>query len=817
MARFNGLLNNFGGGEISPRLRHRSDLDGFAGATEHQKNFYSDYTGEMSFRPGSKFRATGIYGHDFFRLVPFVYDSNTSYILEFSTNSGGSNPLMRVFNADGNVDTEALTAVIGVEKRLNQLVIHINTGTPTTWGTTRAVHIGNISATNSTVIRTITNSGYTQFNYQSFVISARNASGFAGATHELVIDVPGLTASAAEAATGGAFIYAETTVASPFVSADVYSTLQWSQKDNVMMVASGEYQLQQVARTGGTPNWVLSNFAMIDASSAAIFASAGNYPKTVAFHEGRLCLANTDNDPDTVWGSQSGIYNTFDWAAGSPTAATGIRVTLGSTNDEVVGMESTKDFLYLQTLGGGHYIDGGGVGTAITTATINTRKIHNVGSTLTTPLIRFDEDILFIERGGRKLRVMEYNFDRGKYIPQDISRHADHICSSGLKLGAIARGSTDRIYMATSKHAAVLTYDTTTNTNAWNRYVVGGLQAEDSLAKNIINRVIDVASVPYQFATSDTVLFLCYRDGGHYLESRFISPAYGDEEQPYMQKEDIDIGSETDDLEQWNWYRLLYQREDIYSDSAILINNVNPYAFTLGSAAVGSTTLTSGSALFSASDVGRRILEPIGFNSIGEQASYGVAEITAYNSSTSVDIEVLVAFSTTTFSASELLYETDAMTIAFPALQGATSVRAVVDGTDVGDIAVPSSGVVSIPYMGSTFILGFPYRGLVKTTNLQGGGTSGPSDGKLKTIPKAIVKFRQTNRCKIGSSRYNTEDLVFSSDDDPMDEPTPYLDGEKEIKFSGSWDTEKHIWIIKDDASPCIISRIVPWVETSND
>jgi hypothetical protein len=74
---------SFGAGELSPNLYAREDIEKYSSGAALMRNFYVDYRGGASNRPGTEFKAE-CYSSAATRLIPFVFSQDQSYVLEFS-------------------------------------------------------------------------------------------------------------------------------------------------------------------------------------------------------------------------------------------------------------------------------------------------------------------------------------------------------------------------------------------------------------------------------------------------------------------------------------------------------------------------------------------------------------------------------------------------------------------------------------------------------------------------------------------------------------------------------------------------------------
>ncbi len=75
---------SFAGGELSPNLYAREDIEKYASGAALMRNFYVDYRGGASNRPGTEYKAVCADPTGIVRLLPFIFSSEQSYILEFS-------------------------------------------------------------------------------------------------------------------------------------------------------------------------------------------------------------------------------------------------------------------------------------------------------------------------------------------------------------------------------------------------------------------------------------------------------------------------------------------------------------------------------------------------------------------------------------------------------------------------------------------------------------------------------------------------------------------------------------------------------------
>lgn len=74
---------SFAAGELSPNLYAREDIEKYSSGAALMRNFYVDYRGGASNRPGTEYKAQCV-ANTTTRLIPFIFSQDQSYVLEFS-------------------------------------------------------------------------------------------------------------------------------------------------------------------------------------------------------------------------------------------------------------------------------------------------------------------------------------------------------------------------------------------------------------------------------------------------------------------------------------------------------------------------------------------------------------------------------------------------------------------------------------------------------------------------------------------------------------------------------------------------------------
>lgn len=841
MARVNNKITHFAGGEISQSMRARSDLQSFENACERMENFYPTRQGGAKFRPGSAVFGTTDGVPDAITFLTFQYNETDSYIIE-------ATPLMfRYYDSGGILSygpgSGKTGAVVGLEKGTNTFIVHVDATASAT----------GFATGNTCSFFGIEDPGYEALNGMSFTPSAVGASSFSGGDIAVTIPYTGNTTEAAFAPTSGTpYGFAHVCTTTSFTAAEI-PYLQYAQKDDRMWITSGQRRPVTLSRSlGGTTgdsavtvgwrsaltlvsnNYVqftLANYAGNLSGGGNAFSTADNYPRAVALHEGRLWWGGTVNDPDTVWGSKLGIYDDLTFTSPASTTDTeSLQYKLAGDADTITHMASTKDFLYIQCLGGALALDGGAPSLEITPTQVAARRLHDKGSHSYLPLIKKDQDIFFVEKNSKQVRKLSYSFDKDKWSPIDMSQFSPDVVDSKTgvtySIAAAANKSGERdqaFFLKNDGTIAVMTYDDFSGQIAWSR-MVPGYDGYDYWAYGE-PAYLAVGAEPHP--TGNDILYTATRRGSSAVgQTVFLS--FSEDTLEYMTIDDrrfspqptgSTVATKANDqfiVDGINEYK---DQINLFTDDAAYGIFWQTTTLSLPFLNVGDTgTCTAGASVFTAADVGKKIKGVRSPYILGSKAPYGVATITGYVSGTQVTYEVEEKFYSSSLSSLEWTLEKAAgdKIYGFYHMRG-RSCHLLCDGEEQDDITIGNDGAIILPVNCTYYEMGFRYRGYIKTTNILGGGTVGPSDTKDKNIHRMGVQFLNSVGTQFGTDPYNLETIYYRDDDHPTDQATRPFTGEKMVKFADQWETEKNIYVVQNVGRPCHVLALVPYLETSND
>jgi hypothetical protein len=207
----------------------------------------------------------------------------------------------------------------------------------------------------------------------------------------------------------------------------------------------------------------------------------GNYPSTVFFHEERLGFAGTYYEPQTGWLSKTADYYNFATTDEDLRVLDDSAITFTVNSDAVnqVLWGISKKRLVLGTAGGEFAVGSGNTSeTALTPNNSAVNSHSSYGSEFIKPIM-VGKSVLFLQKSGRKLRKMEFNFS-DDLESVDLTIFAGHILKShggGRQMTYQPLPESMLYVLLGDGQIAALTYEADQQIFAWTRFVLGGPSA----------------------------------------------------------------------------------------------------------------------------------------------------------------------------------------------------------------------------------------------------------------------------------------------------------------------------------------------------
>jgi hypothetical protein len=203
-----------------------------------------------------------------------------------------------------------------------------------------------------------------------------------------------------------------------------------------------------------------------------VWNSTNGYPSVVAIHQQRLIFASTDLKPQTVWMSESGVFDSMGVGTGDSDA---IDVELSSSQiNQAQWMLGINDDIAIGTLGAEVTLGTGQVAGPLSPTSILQRARSYNGATLQQPL-GIGNEILYVQRSGRKVQSFRYDFSVDNYVSENLTFLAEHLTSGIIKEISYAQDPDRTIYAVLEDGSMIVgTYARDQQIIAWTKYTTDG-------------------------------------------------------------------------------------------------------------------------------------------------------------------------------------------------------------------------------------------------------------------------------------------------------------------------------------------------------
>jgi len=566
--------------------------------------------------------------------------------------------------------------------------------------------------------------------------------------------------------------------------------------DNFSLKTLAGVAVDTTAYTGYTSDGFASNQALL--------------PANCTFYEGRLWHSGISGSPGKFLGSRAPVSSTgaprYDDYTSGTDADHAVAYTIADDEvNDILWMIGTDRLLFIGSFGSESKATGETSQQSITPTSVNVRAVQKLG-VANVPPVNKENIVIYVQKGSLTLRSLEFDALSDSFISVDRSLLSEAITASGIKQMAWRSGRPDLLWMVLNNgRLAGLTFKSREDVSGWH----------DHLTYNGEDLFLSVCSTGRVNGYEQTWFVVEREIDGN--TRRYVE--YFTDLQVFPVREDYYTGedAESEASDQAKYLRALAedQKAAVYVDSSLTYDgSEQSMSMTPGTGALTEETqgvvFTAGAALFSSSDIGRKI-----YKKAISGEGYGRATITSINDSTHAVCYIDQAFDSLDLMAAGNWYFTTDEISGLEHLEGRT-VTVVTDGAEHTEQVV-AGGEISLEYQAGVVHVGLGYTGIVSPMNLEVTGTSGPSQTKPRNIYKVGIRFFQTLGVKFGTSLYNLEPFISAEMPIRVGTALPLFTGVKDLAYSDSWEKEPRVYIVQDAPQPCTIQLIAIYAEGNND
>lgn len=790
MTWLNIAFNNFIGGEVSSDMYGRFDLDIYKKSSETLINFLVRTQGPIFFRPGFQY-VTSTRLNKPAVLKNFVFNASEAYVLEFTDQK------LRFFRNRAHV-TEAEKTITGVSKEAEAVI----TATAHGYENDDEVYLYDIK-------------GPSSLNGKSYIVSDKTTDTFK------IKDVDGNYISSADLPDyieGGvaARIYELDT---PYKEADELGDIKLAQNADTVYIVHPKYQPRKLTRTDDT-NWNLANVT----GTNFPFTSEGNYPRAVAFAQGRLWYGGTEKAPDKFWGSKgpkddgTPQYDDFTTGTDEDSAVAYLLASSGGKVDDIRWISANNKYLVMGTYGGVLKVTGSTDSEAISPTSINVRSLTSNGCSGAAPVL-LGNSIYYVQRNNIITREIYYDVYQDAYVAENRMLTSSKIVGDGLSQLAFMSGRLDILWARREDGDLIgMSVNKSENVFGWHRHRLGG-------APKVENMVV----IPQ--ANWDDQLWVITNRTINGKTRRYIE--FMVDEVIFPERIDFFTGDKVEDKKRFDNISFKTQQKYKHLDCHLTYDGGNVSDTLLFGFSEGTVNIKTKPddppeeeeegepiprELFKESDVGREIWGTYDNDGVGG----GRYLITKYISATEIEADIISEPDNRAPELTPGMWQFTTDTISgLEHLEGET-VQVVVDGGTHPDLVV-SNGKVTLESQHAVVHVGYGYLGVMKSLNLEGGGINGPAQCKSKHIVELGVRMLNTLGAEVGTDIYDMEQVLYANTDQYTGRPPLPFTGIKKIPVRDEWvgdnadDTQTQVLVVQKYPLPCEVQMIDAIMETVNE
>ena len=306
-----------------------------------------------------------------------------------------------------------------------------------------------------------------------------------------------------------------TIIAGQVLTGDVATTAQYVELSQPY-AGSGEWgwilitQFNNTSQVGGIVQRELGGVNTSTFWQLGAWSATTGYPKVCTLHEQRLWFANTTSQPQTIWGSQVGIYTNFQpdniLFKGDVDPDTSVTFTIAASKSQAINWIISKTALLIGTTNG--IFSARGASSGLSNSNVTLKKEADISCEFIAPAETFNE-VLFVEKLGKKIHSVYYQFNIDGYQVDEISLVSQHIGEESPFISIQFQNTTRILWCRRADGSlATCTYSRLQEAMSWAVQELGGSQVEvESLTSipgavheeiwMVVKRVINSQTVRY--------------------------------------------------------------------------------------------------------------------------------------------------------------------------------------------------------------------------------------------------------------------------------------------------------------------------------
>ncbi len=500
MTRIVQFQTNFSVGELDPLLRARTDLSQYQNALETAENVTIQPQGGARRRAGLEFVYD--FGSSFtkFKLIPFEFSVDDSYllvavvgriyvfkngVLQTNINSSGNDYITAAAITSGVIDQlnyiQAVDTLILVHQDLQPQRLLRNSDTSWAIGNLPIVNIPQYAYTLTTTVGSSYNTGTPHDHLEP--------SGIEG----------NITLTAKHSGSdANVFSASAASYIGQYINVTPFGRLRIVRK-----VSAAKLECFVEVPLFNTDNIDDADWEYEEGYEDTWSNSRG-WPRSAAFHEGRLYFGGNSSRPNTVWGSKVIDYFNFDIGTGLDDES--VEATINTNQLNVITTLNPGPDLQIFTTAGEFVVSQLG-NEPVTPTNFLVKPQSRIGSRPGVPIEDLKGSTIFVQRQGKSLMSFQFADATSSYSSSNLSVFSSHLLKGPVDMSirrATSTDETDRLFLVNGDDGSMTVYSILQEQNvvAPSKFTTDG----DFIA--IANEIAETFTIVKRTVNSATVYYL---------------------------------------------------------------------------------------------------------------------------------------------------------------------------------------------------------------------------------------------------------------------------------------------------------------------
>lgn len=505
------------------------------------------------------------------------------------------------------------------------------------------------------------------------------------------------------------------------------------------------------------------------------FVSANNYPGAVGYYQQRLAFAGSNNNPQTVWMSKTGLFKNFGYSIPNKDDDS---ITFTIASKQVNRMRHLLGLRKLIGLTTGGEWTFSGADTGLTAKTIQASQDGYDGSSLVPPVV-VGNSAVYVQARGNRVSSFGYTLDSDGFASNDLTIFSAHLFRGKELMDVAYQKTPDSIvwYVRSDGKLLGLTYMPEQQLVGWHWHETDGF-------------IESVACIP---EGQEDALYMVVRRTVNGVQRRYVERMATRQITSIQDSFFVDCG-------------LTYDGRNKDTTKSMTLSGGTTWMFPelVTLTATGHTPFTVGS-------VGVRYAFTSTVEDDDGDVSISVVrvEITAYTSPTVVTAKLLIVCPESLRGVALTDWSRQVKTLSGLAHLEGKKVSILADG-NVQPQKVVSSGSITLQSHAGVVHVGLPYTSDMETLNIEVKDARETMLDKKIAVTSLTAVVEESRGILAGSDKDHLYE--FKPGRDSYELPIEMLTGQAEIVIGNDWQGKGRVFIRQSDPLPLTVLAVIPEV-----